>query len=105
VLAGASGAAFERQSVEGPRQGDPAVPIEWEKTMAKDENDPAKLAIIREWDAWALKNPDDAKTSDGMLFFSYLQKERPDLLLDFKYSGDQWQIIHAWLLRARKVKH
>jgi hypothetical protein len=26
------------------------------------------------------------------------------LLLDFKTPGDRWQTIHAWLLRARRVK-
>jgi hypothetical protein len=39
-----------------------------------------------------------------MVFFNYLQRVRPDLLVDFKYPGDQWQAIHAWLLRERRVK-
>jgi len=38
-----------------------------------------------------------------MLFFSFLEKERPDLL-NFESSGDKWQDVHAWLLRERRVK-
>ena len=37
-----------------------------------------------------------------MVFFTHLRRNRHDLLLDFKYQGDKWQIVHAWLLRARK---
>jgi hypothetical protein len=72
--------------------------------MAKDGISPARLAIIQEWDAWALKHPDNAKRLGGMIFFLYLQEERPDLLLDFRAAGDKWQTIHSWLLRARKVE-
>ena len=72
--------------------------------MAEYVNSPARRAIIEEWDAWALKNPDDAKRLDGMVFFTHLQRNRPDLLLDFKYQGDKWQMVHAWLQSARRVK-
>jgi hypothetical protein len=37
-------------------------------------------------------------------FYSYLKRERPDLLLDFQTPGDKWQTVHAWLLSARRVK-
>ena len=50
------------------------------------------------------KHPLKAMGSNGMLFFEYLRQKRPDLLLDFKSSGDQWTIVHSWLLTARKVK-
>ena len=72
--------------------------------MAKGEANPARRAIIQEWNAWALKHADDAEVGNGILFFSHLQKERPDLLLDFKSGGDKWQIVHSWLLSSRKVK-
>lgn len=72
--------------------------------MAKNEDDPARVAILQEWDAWAQWHPREAKKAGGMLFFTYLQKERSDLLIDFKASGDKWQIVHSWLLRERKVK-
>ena len=48
--------------------------------MAKKEDSPAKLAIIREWDAWSQEHPGDAEIQDCMLFFSFLERERPDLL-------------------------
>jgi len=72
--------------------------------MAKKGNHPARIAVIKEWDVWARKHPEDAKISGGIMFFSYLQRERPDLLLGFKFPGDKWQIIHGWLLHRGKVK-
>ena len=53
--------------------------------MAKKEDTPAKRAVFGEWDVWAAKQPDEAgHLANGMVFFTYLQKEHPDLLLDFK---------------------
>jgi hypothetical protein len=71
-----------------------------EMTMLKKED--AKLAVIREWDAWSVQHTEEAKTMNGMLFFNYLQRERPDLL-NFRERGDKWQDVHGWLLRARRV--
>lgn len=71
--------------------------------MAKREDTLAKLAVIREWDAWAPKQSDQAALRDGFLFFTYLQREHPELL-DFKSSGDKWQAVHGRLLRERRVK-
>ena len=42
-----------------------------------------KRAVIREWDSWAARNPEEAKITGGKRFFQYLQQERPDLL-DFR---------------------
>ena len=68
--------------------------------MTKDE---ARAAIRIEWVVWAratkIKN---ATGADALLFFNYLQAERPDLLA-FKASGDKWQVVHSWLLKARLV--
>ena len=53
---------------------------------------------------WARKNPDLANKGDPILFFSYLQSERSDLL-DFKSrSVDKWQRVHGWLLSSGRVK-
>jgi hypothetical protein len=70
-----------------------------------DRNALARAAVIREWDSWAKSHPDDAKelSEAGMHFFTYLRKERPELL-DFRYAGDKWRAIHAWLLREGRVK-
>jgi hypothetical protein len=46
------------------------------KHMAKKDNDPAKWAVIREWDAWAAKNSNDAKSTGGMIFFNYTGSTR-----------------------------
>src|SRR5271163_503673 len=45
------------------------------------------------------KAPDRTRIAGGILFFNYLRKMHPDLLLDFRSSGDKWQTIHSWLLR------
>jgi len=60
--------------------------------------------VLREWDRWSAQHPEDAKTSTaGMLFFQHLQSQQPDLL-DFKAgSADKWQIVHEWLLSARRI--
>jgi hypothetical protein len=72
--------------------------------MARQEDNSAKLAVLQEWDRWAQKHPHDAIISGGIAFFTYPQRDRPDLLLDFKSPGDKWQIVHSWLLRAGKVR-
>jgi hypothetical protein len=72
--------------------------------MAREEDNPAKRAILKEWDSWALRHPSDANTSGGMLFFTYLQKNRPDLLLDFKSRGDKWQIINSGCCKAASLR-
>jgi hypothetical protein len=70
--------------------------------MAKEHNENARLAVIREYDVWARKNSEVAK-GDPMNFFTYLQRERSDLL-DFKSRGsDKWQVVHGWLLGAGRV--
>ena len=45
--------------------------------MAKNEDTPAKWAVIKEWDAWVSKHGEEARIGDGMFFFAYLQRECP----------------------------
>ena len=72
--------------------------------MAKHAYETERWVVLREYDSWARKNPDLANKRDPMLFFSYLQSERSDLL-DFKSRGvDKWQIVHGWLLSSGRVK-
>jgi len=66
------------------------------------KKDDAREAIVAEWDRWAARNPDDAKVMNGMLFFVYLQEERPTLL-DFRSNSGKWQAVHGWLVRARRL--
>jgi len=70
--------------------------------------DDARCEILREWDRWAklpgnVKRPGSATGMDGMMFFTFLQRKRSDLL-GFRASGDKWQDVHGWLLRDRQVK-
>jgi hypothetical protein len=54
--------------------------------MKKKED--ARLAVLREYDRWAKDHPNDAKKMGGYVFFTYLEKERPDLL-DFRAAWQQ----------------
>jgi hypothetical protein len=66
----------------------------------------AKRLLIREWDRWVQTQPiDPARASgrDSLKFFVELQDAR-SALLDFQTRGrDKWQVVHAWLLSARRV--
>jgi hypothetical protein len=72
--------------------------------VAKNEDNPAKLAILHEWDFWAKEHPEAASLSGGLRFFEYLKNRRPDLLMDFRASGDKWKTVRSWLRAARNVK-
>ena len=67
------------------------------------KKDYARLAVLGEYDGWAKDHPNDAKMMGGFVFFSYLQKERPDLL-DFRGVGSKWQIVHGWLRHGGRLK-
>jgi hypothetical protein len=70
--------------------------------MKRDE---AKKLVLREWDDWAVKNVprgQKAMGADGLIFFGYLQSQRPHLL-EFKTTGDRWQTVHGWLSREGKI--
>jgi hypothetical protein len=73
--------------------------------MATVRNADAKRAVIREWDRWVKDHPDaPGDRMGGLGFFTYLQKEKSELL-DFRAAGDKWQVVHGWLLREGRVKH
>jgi hypothetical protein len=67
----------------------------------------AKHLIIREWDRWVQTQPIDAggpTGRDSLKFFLELQDAR-SALLDFQTRGrDQWQVVHAWLIGARRLQ-
>ena len=67
------------------------------------EDSKARRAIIREWGNWARNNPEDSKGAAAVLFFNYLQDDKPELL-DFYSTGDKWQTVHGWLRREGRVK-
>jgi hypothetical protein len=70
--------------------------------MAMMRREDAKPMIIHEWDKWAPKQTDPLYLKEGMFFFGYLQKEKPELL-NFRDQGDKWQTVHGWLLEARRL--
>jgi hypothetical protein len=65
------------------------------------KRDEARRRILAEWPLWsaAQSNP---TLANGLMFFSFLQKERRHLL-EFRASGDKWQDVHCWLLQERLV--
>jgi hypothetical protein len=67
-----------------------------------NRDNPAKGPVIREWDTWSKLHPDEAKIMGGMMFFTYLESDRPELL-NFRDKGDKWQTVQGWLLRERRV--
>jgi hypothetical protein len=75
------------------------------KSEARMKKNEAKRLVLQEWDDWAAKNVPPgqrARGTDGLIFFGYLQSQRPDLL-KFKASGDRWLIVHGWLAREGKI--
>ena len=69
-------------------------------TMTRDQ---AKRAILEEWRLWAAEtNIKNANGRDGLRFFRFLERECKHLLA-FRASGDKWQVVHSWLLRAKLV--
>jgi len=66
----------------------------------------ARRLIIKEWDQWVQTQAIDsagASGRDSLKFFLELQDAGSELL-DFQTKGrDKWQIIHGWLLAARRV--
>ena len=67
----------------------------------------AKHLIIREWDLWVQTQRLDAggpTGRDSLKFFLELQDAR-STLLDFQTRGrDKWQVVHAWLIDARRLQ-
>lgn len=65
-----------------------------------------KRLIIQEWDRWVQTEaigPRGATGRDSLKFYLELQDTRP-ALLDFQSRNrDKWQVVHAWLLGARRV--
>jgi len=58
----------------------------------------AEQGVLKEWRSWVTReNITDPKAyPDGLRFFFYLRQNRSDLLR-FRYPGDRWQEVKAWL--------
>ena len=69
---------------------------------AQGEDDPAKRAIIHEWENWAALNSDDLQNPHVMIFFlNHLQSKKP-VLLNFDCE-DKYQRIRDWLVREGRL--
>ena len=66
----------------------------------------ARRLIIQQWDRWIQTQSIDSTAASGrdsLKFFLELQDAR-SALLDFQTRGrDKWQVVHDWLLDARRV--
>jgi len=69
---------------------------------AQGEDDPAKRAIIYEWENWAALNSNDLQSPKVMIFFlAHLQSKKP-VLLNFDCE-DKYQRIRSWLVREGRL--
>ena len=55
----------------------------------------ARQLIIQEYRSWQSNHAGE----DAILFFTYLQKHKAHLL-NFKTSGDKWQVVHGFILNV-----
>lgn len=65
-----------------------------------------KQAILREWDRWIQTQPlqRNATERDTRKFFLQLRARHSPTPLDFPARGqDKWQIVHGWLVDARRL--
>lgn len=66
----------------------------------------AKREIISEWHRWAEDNIKEGQGATGLIaleFYGHLQNQK-SWMLDFRYRGDKWQRVHAWLRSAGLLK-
>lgn len=60
----------------------------------------SERAVLIEWSNWAPRNCPNRpqlERADALMFFAYLQTEKPQLL-SFQSSRDKWTVVHGWLL-------
>ena len=68
-------------------------------TNGDQEEVKVKDRIIVEFRNWAKTNVATTR-ADRLVFFNYLQREKPDPLT-FRWRGlDKWQQVNAWLSKA-----
>ena len=59
------------------------------------EQDDIKRAVLLEWEEW---NGDKASANAALLFYTHLSTDCHDI--QFRYPGDPYQLIRAWLIEA-----
>jgi hypothetical protein len=76
------------------------------RSKPQSAKDAALAAIGQEWDKWSKDHgvaTNEASGHDAFAFFSYLRQQRADRL-NFRPAGDKWPVVHAYLLRTKRVK-
>ena len=53
-----------------------------------------KAEAIEKWRTW---RKDNGRHDDKEMYLFFLWLKQQPYALDFKYSGDPWQIVHGWL--------
>jgi hypothetical protein len=67
------------------------------------EHEDAKGQILVEFRDWAKTNIVKTR-ADRLVFFNYLQREKPELL-SFRCRGlDKWQQVNAWLSKPEVLR-
>jgi hypothetical protein len=69
---------------------------------AQGEDDPAKRAVIHEWENWAALNSDDLQSPNVMIFFLDHLQSKKAVLLNFDCE-DKYQRIRDWLVREGRL--
>ena len=85
------------------------IEVRWEPQLMSAGAQPmtqeqAREKIVALWPSWAKKNKvENANGRDGLMFFTFIQREHARLLSFKTASNDKWQVVHGWLMRARLV--
>jgi hypothetical protein len=69
--------------------------------MVREE---ARRTLLREYDKWANNHLTMPPREAALVFFTYLQNERSDLLDFHAVGGDKWATVHGWLYYTGRVK-
>jgi hypothetical protein len=77
------------------------IPMDLPSTVLTVAN--AKKAIIAEWCTWAKKHGVYGITDMQIFYVTWLKRNTPELL-SFKFDGDQWQVVRAWLQHDERLQ-
>jgi hypothetical protein len=71
------------------------------------EQKEAKPLLIKEWDRWVRTqsvDPAAATGRDALKFYVELEDARSPLLKFRTRGRGKWQIVHVWLVGARRIR-
>ena len=62
------------------------------------EQEDTRRAVLLEWEGWK----GDKSSAAALLFYTYLSTDRHNI--QFRYPGDPYQLIRAWLIEAGFIR-